>query len=148
MFNKSIKLKDYVDNYTSVNLYKLDFNKKTIESVWEYSSNKKEFSKVAGYFDILDDGNKLITYGWSISQDAYKNINNITINDEKYLNGVIEEIDKNDNVVFRATSPDLIYRTYKISSLFSTLSQSVRFVPSSSIINVLYSHSPNNFQSS
>ena len=121
MFNKSIKLKDFINNYTSVNLYKIDYSKKTIESVWEYSSNKKEFSKVAGYFDILDDGNKLITYGWSISQEAYKNVNNITINNEKYLNGVIEEIDKNDNIVFRATSPDLIYRTYKISSLYKDI---------------------------
>lgn len=121
MFNKSIKLKDFINNYTSVNLYKIDYSNKTIESVWEYSSNKKEFSKVAGYFNILDDGNKLITYGWSISQEAYKNVNNITINDEKYLNGVIEEIDKNDNIVFRATSPDLIYRTYKIFSLYKDI---------------------------
>lgn len=116
--NHGIELENYVDNYSSVNLYEINTNKKTIKTVWEYSSKRKEFSKVAGYFDILDNNNKLITYGWSITQDAYKNVDSVTINDEKYLNGVIEEIDENDNVLFRATTPDLIYRTYKIPGLY------------------------------
>ena len=118
MFNSSIMLKDYINNYSSVNLYKFNEKEKTIETIWEYSSNKKEFSKVAGYFDILSNNNKLITYGWSISKKAYKDVENIKITDEKYLNAVIEEIDENDNVIFRATSKDLIYRSYKISSLY------------------------------
>ncbi len=118
--DKSIMLKDYINNYSSVNLYKFDNKKKTIETIWEYSSLKKEFSKVAGYFDILNNNNKLITYGWSITHEAYDNIDNVSINDEKYLNAVIEEIDENDNVIFRATSLDLIYRTYKIFSFYES----------------------------
>lgn len=116
--NKGILLADYTDNYSSFNLYKINLKDKTIQTEWEYSSFGKEFSKVAGYLNILKNNNKLLTYGWSINQSAYTNVENILITDEKYLNAVIEEVDDDDNLLFRATSPDLVYRTYK-TTLYS-----------------------------
>lgn len=112
MFNIKASLGEYKDNYSSSDLYEVDEKNMTIKKVWTYDSDKKEFSKVAGALKILDNGNKLINYGWSINKD---NEDNILINDEKYLNGVIVELDDDDNVLFKASTKDLIYRVYKVN---------------------------------
>lgn len=113
MFNQSENFNDYLDNYTSVDLYKIDTKKKTIKTTWSYS-DKKLFSKVAGEFKILSNNNKLIDYGWAMKENAYTD-KNVSINDTNYLNGVIVQLDENDNILFKATTPDLVYRTYKVN---------------------------------
>lgn len=111
---KSEKLTDYLDKYTTNVIVQIDEKNKTLHTVWEYDADKKEFSKVAGYINFLNNKNVLLTYGWSITQDAYKNPRNITINDTNYLNGVIVELDENNNVLFRGTTKGLLYRVYKM----------------------------------
>ena len=110
---KSEKLTDYLDKYTTNVVVKIDENKKTLHTIWEYDADKKEFSKVAGKLEFLDNGNALINYGWSITHNAYNNPKNVTINDTNYLNGVVIELDKNNEVLFRGTTKGLIYRVYK-----------------------------------
>lgn len=142
MFNQSDSLKDYEDNYTSVDLYSIDEDKMTIKTTWQYDADKEEFSKVAGEFKILENNNKLIDYGWSISTDAYKNINQVSINDEKYLNGVIVELDENDNVLFKAKTKDLVYRTYKVK-LYDKTTNNFIVTPYQKISNLKQTNSIN-----
>ena len=113
MFNIKETIGEYKNNYSSSDLYEIDFKNKKIKKIWTYDSEKLEFSKVAGGLKELDNKNKLINYGWSINKS---NINdNIKINDEKYLKGVVLELDEKDNLLFRARTSDLLYRVYKVN---------------------------------
>ena len=112
MFNIHQTLGEYKDNYSSSDLYEIDLSTMSIKKVWSYDLQKEEFSKVAGAFKILENGNKLINYGWSINKN---NSDNVLINDERYLNGIILELDLNDNELFKAKTKDLTYRVYKVN---------------------------------
>jgi len=111
---RSQQLTDYLENYTTNVALKIEEEDRTIRTVWEYDADKKEFSKVGGYLEFLENGNALMNYGWSIKQEAYENPSKISIEDTDYLNGVIVEVDENKEVVFKATMSGLIYRTYKV----------------------------------
>lgn len=110
---KSSLINDYSDKYTTNVIIKVDEYNRTVRSIWEYDADKNEWSKVAGKIELLPNGNKLITYGWSISKDSYDE--NISINDTNYLNGIVIELDSNDKVLFKAKTKGLIYRTYKVN---------------------------------
>lgn len=118
---KSQQLSDYLENYTTNVMLAIDEQNKTIKTIWEYNANKEEFSKVGGYLAFLENGNTLTNYGWSIKQEAYENPNNISLEDTEYLNGVIVELDKNNQVLFRATLSGLIYRVYKVNLYEKTM---------------------------
>ena len=109
MFNIKSTIGEYKKLYTAAEMYEIKDNE--IRKIWEYDNSKNEFSKVAGAFEILKNGNKLITYGWSISKKGH---DKVSLNDEKYLRGIVVELDKDDKVLFRANTKDLIYRTYKV----------------------------------
>lgn len=110
---ESEELTDYLDNYTTNVIVEVDEENMTVHTIWEYDADQKEFSKVGGKLEILSNGNTLINYGWSITQEAYENPEGISIDDTDYLNGVVVELDENNNVLFRATTTGLIYRVYK-----------------------------------
>lgn len=111
-------LSHYLDRYTTCDLYKIDEQNKTIQTVWQYTANKQQFSNVAGHMEMLENGNKLITYGWSMKQEAYEKPSEILYTDPAYKNGVIVEINDKDEEIFKATMPGLIYRTFNIKSLY------------------------------
>lgn len=110
----------YKDRYTTCDFYEVDEQNKTIKTVWQYTANKEQFSNVAGHIEILENDDKLITYGWSMKKEAYDNIEEVIYTDPNYKNGVIVQIDKNNNELFKATMPGLIYRTFKIESFYKT----------------------------
>lgn len=111
-------LTHYLDRYTTCDLYEIDENKMTIKTKWQYTANKELFSNVAGHMEILKDDSKLITYGWAMKKEAYENPKGILYTDPNYKNGVIVQIDKNDQITFKATMPGLIYRTFKIDGIY------------------------------
>ena len=111
-------LSHYLDRFTTCDLYEVDEENMTIKTVWQYTANKEYFSNVAGHMEILDNGNKLITYGWAMKKDAYERPEEILYTDPEYKNGVILEIDENETQLFKATMPGLIYRTFKIDGLY------------------------------
>ncbi len=112
---KSQDLKDYLDKYTTNVIIKVDENNRTFRTVWEYDANKNEWSKVGGRIEILPNENKLLTYGWSISKDSYDDAEGISINDTKYLHGIVVELDKDNNVLFKGKTNGLLYRVYKMN---------------------------------
>lgn len=112
---KSHDLVEYSNNYTTNVALEINEAEKTIQTVWEYEAERKEFSKVAGYLEFLENGNTLINYGWSITENARQNPEGKSIEDTEYLNGVIVELDKDNNILFRAKMTGLIYRVYKTS---------------------------------
>ena len=107
-------LTDYLDRYTTNVILEIDEEAKTVHSVWEYDADKKEFSKVGGMLTFYPNGNTLVDYGWSITQDAYENPEGISISDTEYLNGVLVELDENKEVLFRGTTKGLIFRAFKM----------------------------------
>jgi len=111
---KPQQLKEYENHYTTNVVLKIDEVNKTIHTVWEYDADKTEFSKVGGYLSFLENGNTLLSYGWSIKQEAYEQKKNISLNDTDYLQGVIVELDKDQKVIWRGTISGLLYRVYKI----------------------------------
>lgn len=115
-------LSHYINRHSTNVILKVDEKNMTIKTVWSYDANPKLFSNVAGHMQILDNNHKVLTYGWAMKQDAYKKANEILYTDPVYKNGVVMEIDENDNVLFEATIPGLIYRTFKIDSLYTTTS--------------------------
>ena len=137
---KSQKLSDYIDKYTTNVKLEIDEEKRTIKTVWEYEADKKEFSKVGGYLEFLENGNTLINYGWSIKEEAYKNPDNISIEDTEYLNGVVIELDSENNVLFRASMDGLIYRVSKIR-LYEEITANYKIIPYELIEQI-----PNNVQ--
>ena len=112
---ESERLVDYLDKYTTNVVVEVNEKEKTLHTVWEYDAEEREFSKVGGKLEFLSNGNTLINYGWSITRDAYEDPENITINDTNYLNGIVVELDENNNVLFKGTTKGLIYRVYKIN---------------------------------
>lgn len=116
---KNTNLSYYLDRFTTCDLYKVDEEEKTIETIWQYDADKKYFSNVAGHMEILDNNQKLITYGWAMTKEAYDEPENVMYTDPSYKNGVIIQLNNNDEVIFKAKMPGLIYRTFKIENFYN-----------------------------
>lgn len=112
---QSDKLSDYLDCYTTNVVIDIDEEAKTVKTIWEYDADKKEFSKVGGLFTFLENGNALINYGWSITQNAYENPEKISINDANYMNGVVLELNTEKEILFKGVMDGLIFRSYKMN---------------------------------
>ncbi len=105
----------YKNNYTSAEIYKIDDMKASL--IWEYDANKKYFSHQYGSFEELQNNNKLINFGWVLSEE-YKNNSSATLSEsEKSTNhtySLIVEMNEND-ILFKATIEDGKYRVFKHS---------------------------------
>ncbi len=122
-------LTHYLNRYTTCDLYQVNEENKTIKTVWQYTANKELFSNVGGHIEILEDNSKLITYGWAMKKEAYENPEGILYTDPNYKNGVIVQIDKNNQIQFKATIPGLIYRTFKIDKIYKKNSNNYKLEP-------------------
>lgn len=111
--SKGEMLGGYLDNYTTNVIFAVDMTERSVRRIWEYDADKKEWSKVGGMLTMMDNGHKLIDYGFSEKEKAYEDPDNISINDTDYLQGIIMELDENDEVLFRGTMDGLIFRTFK-----------------------------------
>ncbi len=111
-------LSHYINRYTTCDLYQIDEPNKTIETVWQYTANKEQFSNVAGHMEILENDNKLITYGWAMKKEAYENPEEILYTDPAFKNGVVVEINEKNEEIFKLTMPGLIYRTFRIQEFY------------------------------
>lgn len=115
------ELSNYKNNYSSANLYEIDG--KTISSIWEYNDNKSLFSFAISNFQVLDNGNRLIDFGWEFIDQAYEENRSIReYSDITYAR--ILEIDSNNQVLFDATIDYGQYRVFK-NKLYSSKTPSL-----------------------
>ena len=107
---------NYKNDYSSVELLKIDEDKRTAKTIKSYDFNKKYFSIKYGYSRILDNGNYLIDNGYILKDDYRNNSNNTIKQSEADINNSyakILEIDKNNNIVFEATCEEGKFRAFK-----------------------------------
>lgn len=103
----------YKNNYTSAEIYKIDNMEATL--MWEYNANKKFFAHQYGSFSI-NNGNKLINYGWVLHDSYRKNKNALLSESEKTTensHSIIFEFDKDNNMILNASIEDGKYRVFK-----------------------------------
>lgn len=111
MYNESsIYVMDHQTDYSRAVLYQIDDN--DIKTYWEYNASQKYFTYALGSFNYYDDKSKLINFGWTFKEDAYQpGVKLITSSKNTYAR--IIELDAQDQVIFHATYPEGIYRTFK-----------------------------------
>ncbi len=122
-------LSHYLNRYSTSDLLQVDEKNMTIKTVWQYKSLDKIFSNVGGHIEFENDNSKLITYGWAMKKDAYNNPENIIYTDPIYKEGIVIKLDKNDNVLFKATMPGLIYRTFQIDGFYNKKISNYEIIP-------------------
>jgi len=119
------------DNYSSIALYKV--TNKNISLVWEYDSNKENFSyALSNYLKV--NNNHLVLFGWEFAKEAYRDdyllpngqpctqLNNSEIHSE------IVEVDSNKNIIFKATINQGKYRVNKLS-IYNDKTKEVKTTP-------------------
>ena len=112
--NTPTKVIDYKNKYSEAIIFKVDNKKAT--TIWSSSKiYNKYFTQKYGYFRVLDNGNKLIDFGW-ILHDNYFNDTNTFQDAEGNVDvtySVYSELDENDNVLFEAKCEEGKYRIFK-----------------------------------
>ena len=101
---------DLVDNYSSVKVFNL--NNGNINLDTEYKTDKRMFSYALSSVYTLDNGNKLINFGWEFPESSYQDELCSTLTNTN-LSSRIVEVDKNYNIVFDGSSDSGKYRAYK-----------------------------------
>lgn len=101
---------DLVDNYSSVKVFNL--NNGNINLDTEYKTDKRMFSYALSSVYTLDNGNKLINFGWEFPESSYQDELCSTLTNTN-LSSRIVEVDKNYNIVFDGSSNSGKYRAYK-----------------------------------
>lgn len=90
---------------------------KKVKLVWSSKSvNEGYLTQKYGLFRVLDNGNKLIDFGWIVNEELY-NDKTITFQDLEgsvaNTHGVFLELDSNDNILFKASCEEGKYRIFK-----------------------------------
>lgn len=119
--NHSDLTSDYIDTISAGELYSIDLDLNA-NLVWS-SKNvvNKYFNHKYGYFRILDNGNKLLDYGWVMHENYLNGSNSLGAieNDLNNTYAAILELDENDNILFEATTEEGKYRVFK-HSIYTT----------------------------
>lgn len=110
-------LSNYLDRYSSNQILRIDPEQKTVETLWQYQTSyedgTKVFSKMSGSFEILEDGHSLLSYGSAVRPEAYEHPETSQIMDNLLTNGLMVELDENDEVIWQATFPGVMHKVYK-----------------------------------
>jgi hypothetical protein len=121
----SDEVSNFKSAYSDVELLHVDPTTKTATTLWTYGADKNWFSIKYGYSRILANGDTLMNFGY-ILKDSYRSVGTNSLKDsEKNPDNIyteIVEVDKDNNVVFEATSEEGKYRTFKHSIYTSTTS--------------------------
>lgn len=109
----------YKDNFSSADVYRI-INKQA-DLVWRYDENRSMFSHQYGSFRELNNGNYLIDFGYNL-KDEYRlgesgKLSLAEANPDN-IYATILEVDKSQNVLFKARSEEGKYRAFK-NSLYS-----------------------------
>lgn len=108
------KLSHYADNYASNDILIIDEDAMTLSTEWTFDANKEVLSKMSGSIELLDNGHKLLSYGSAIRDDAYEVTGKpVVIGDRAYTQGLMLELDENDEVIWRATFPGVMHKVYR-----------------------------------
>jgi len=111
--------------YSDVELLHVDPTTKTATTLWTYGADKNWFSIKYGYSRILSNGDTLMNFGYII-KDSYRSVGTNSLKEsEKNPDNIytdIIELDKDNNVVFEATSEEGKYRTFRHSIYSNTTS--------------------------
>ncbi len=104
----------YKNNYSRAEIYEIKDMKAKL--VWSYDENKKVFSHQYGSIDVYDDNSKLINFGYVLDDDYRASASATLSNSEKnpdHIHALIIEVDKNDNIIFKAKCEEGKYRAFK-----------------------------------
>lgn len=106
----------YKNNYSSAEIYKIENMSATL--VWTYDNNKKYFSHQYGSIRELNNNNILIDFGYNLKEDYRKSkIGKLSEAEQSPDNiySTIIEVDRDNNIIFSATSEEGKYRAFKHS---------------------------------
>lgn len=106
-------LSQFTDRYSSNEILIVDDEARTVSTAWTYDADKTIFSKMSGSLEFRDDGHRLLSYGSAMKKEAYEHPETAEITDNNYTNGLMLELDEQDNVIWRATFPGVMHKVYK-----------------------------------
>ena len=106
-------LSNFLDRYSSNEILIVDEGKRTVRTAWTYDADRSIFSKMSGSLEFRGDGHRLLSYGSAVKKEAYDNPKTAEITDNNYTNGLMLELDEDDNVMWRATFPGVMHKVYR-----------------------------------
>lgn len=116
--------RDYLNNYSRAEIYKIEDGYAKL--IWNYDGDKKYFSHQYGSINFYED-NKLVNFGY-ILKDEYRKKSTSTLSEAEMnpdnIYSLIIELDKNDNVIFKAKCEEGKYRAFK-HSLYNKTTKNV-----------------------
>lgn len=106
---------DWEGIYETAEIYKIEDKKATL--VWSFGDNMDIFGQLYGSFTELEN-TRLVNFGFVMNND-YRYKKGATLSESesttKYSHALIYEVDKEKNILFKATIADAKYRAFKHS---------------------------------
>jgi hypothetical protein len=122
--NVSTSISDYDNLYSEAIIFSVNDNIAKVE--WSSSSITTDyFTQKYGLFRVLENGNKLINFGWIPTSDYLSNKTNTfqaIEGDVDNTYAVFYELDSDNNILFEATCDEGKYRIFKHSIYNKTTS--------------------------
>lgn len=106
-------LSSFNDHYSTNEIMEVDEDNMTVTTKWTYDADKDIISRMSGSLEFLENGDKLISYGSAMEKSKVKDPDKAEINDDKITEALMMELDKNDEVLWRATFPSIIHKVYR-----------------------------------
>ncbi len=104
----------YINSKSSGEIYKIDGSKATLVS--EFNDNNSFFSYAVSNYNELNNGNYLLFSAWQFAPGSMTTSSDCTLNQiSENLSSTIYELDKNNNILFKATMNFGSYRATKLS---------------------------------
>ena len=105
--------REYIGAHSSGQIYKIE-NKK-ITKIQEFTDNNSFYSYAVSNYNELDNGNYILFSAWQFG-DNTMNVDGCTMNTNvDGLNATLYELDKNNNILFKANMSGGAYRATKLS---------------------------------
>ena len=114
-FATDLKFADMKEHYSSGEILQIDEDTMKVATVWTYDDGKDVISKMSGSLEFFENGHKLLSYGSAFRKSAYAGQEDLFVTDYRYTEALMEELDENDKVIWRAAFPSIIHQVYRMS---------------------------------